>query len=194
MKLRLMILGMFAALLSSHAFSLSWSCEGSCNSSCLRGTVMESGNSESAARSAMNATCSRLSVELGCIEHNVSAIVNRCWQIGGGTPAPTQPKQYNLVYRNNCNKHGKLWTAVYYRDLQGQWRSEGYWGLEYGETAKVGSTTNRIFFTHAHSNSNVVWGTGDTNQQVRGKNEPFTKQTIDANYQGSTYTFTFGCN
>lgn len=178
-------------VLSNASFAAMWTCEGSCDTSCFNGTLSRSGFSESAARSAMAEGCLEQSATFGCVGP-IPPIINRCWEIGGGTPSV---KQYNIVFRNNCNKHGKIWSAISYRHLDGSWQSVGYWGLEFGETARVATTTNRIFYTHAHTSANAsVWGSGDTHQVIHGNNEPFSRQTISENYSSTTYTHSFTCN
>jgi hypothetical protein len=135
--------------------------------------------------------CSEIAAANNCHE-TPAAIINRCFEQGGGVPS--SPTNYKIILKNNCKKHGKIWSAVHFRDLTGNWQTNGYWGLNYGETVHVGNTKNRIFFTHGHTDGNIVWGDGYANLPVRGEEKPFSKQTISENSSYGPYTSSFGCN
>ena len=195
MRLISLLFPVFTAFLASSA-SADWMCEGSCDTSCFNGTLSRSGPYESSAREEMRLGCNQTAAEFGCAEAGtINARIDRCYNRGGTTPPPTTPKKFTVEFRNNCPKHGTIWAAVYYRDLGGNWLANGYWALNYGETASVATTTNRIFYTHAHAaNNSVVWGDGTAKHAVHGEIRPFSKQTISQQHSGGTYPYKFNCN
>ncbi|MCX6118789.1 MAG: hypothetical protein NT027_14710 [Proteobacteria bacterium] len=171
----------------------SWMCEGSCDTSCFRGTLSRSGATEWQARSAMKDGCIESANNYNCYE-SPAPIINRCYEQGGGVPSTPRPTSYKLVLKNNCSKHGKIWSAIHFRDLAGNWQTKGYWGLEFGQTAYVGDTTNRVFFTHGHNDANITWGDGYAKLVVRGEEKSFGKREIEANTKFGPYTAAFTCN
>ena len=177
----------------SNPIYASWMCEGSCDTSCFNGTLSRSGATEWNARSAMKDGCIEVANSYNCNE-SPAPIINRCFEQGGGFPSTPSPTSYKLILKNNCNKHGKIWSAVHYRDLAGNWKTNGYWGLDFGETAYVGDTTNRVFFTHGHTDANITWGDGYAKLQVRGEEKSFSKREIDENTKFGNYTASFTCN
>ncbi len=192
MNFKQILLTVCISFVSSVGFA-SWMCEGQCDTTCFRGTLSRSGATEYHARSAMKDGCVEIAAANNCYE-SPNPIIHRCFEQGGGVPSTPRPTSYKIILKNNCNKHGKIWSAVHYRDLAGNWQTNGYWGLTFGETAYVGNTTNRVFFTHGHTENNVVWGDGYAKLPVRGEDQPFSKQTISENSGFGPYTYSFGCN
>jgi hypothetical protein len=181
------------AISGSAAVGASWMCEGSCDTSCFNGTLSRSGATEGHARSAMRDGCIEIANSYNCYE-SPAPIINRCFEQGGGVPSSPRPTSYKIILKNNCNKHGKIWSAIHYRDLAGEWKTNGYWGLDFGQTAYVGDTTNRVFFTHGHTDANITWGDGYAKLPVRGEERNFGKREIAENTSFGNYTASFTCN
>ncbi|MBY6160475.1 DUF1036 domain-containing protein [Mameliella alba] len=108
-----------------------------------------------------------------------------------------QNNQFTIIYLNACNR--RIQTAIHYRDLSGNWITRGWWNLAPGETATVGFTTNRIFYTYAESiapvNSRIFWRGSARHFRIRGSSNTygFRQRNMDMNNWG-TWTERFTCN
>ena len=105
-------------------------------------------------------------------------------------------QHYSIVFKNNCRSFGQIHTAVHFRDLNGNWVSNGFWSLAYGETARVGATTNKVFYFHGHTNDYAQTWFGDSSGSwiVRNETLTFGKADMGPNVRFGDYTFVLGCD
>jgi hypothetical protein len=185
---------LFFALSSTAVHAAKWKCEGACSfqncSSDYTGSmffsVEASGSTESQARSALSSKCEApfdfcTSSRVGSVYCNPEA-------------APAAPT-YTIIFKNNCRKHGEIWTAIHYLDTNDEWKTEGYWNLAYGETATVAVTSNRIFEIHGHTDNDITWGGGEDSRQrsIRDSKRSFGRREIPRSVAPGKFTFNFTC-
>ncbi|WP_437816510.1 hypothetical protein [Sorangium sp. So ce1078] len=104
--------------------------------------------------------------------------------------APAGPDYETIVLKNECYKHGDIWTAIHYQKLDGSWASDGFWKLSPGQTATVAHTRNVVYYVWARSVDSTVFWAGDKGPwAVRG--DPLKFIEVRANW-GSWGTWTHG--
>lgn len=126
-----------------------------------------------------------------CLVLAVGLTPNRAFsQSSGGN-------NFAVVFLNACNR--RIQTAIHYRDLRGNWVTNGWWTLEPGRTALVGYTTNRIFYMYAESiapvSSRIFWNGSARFDYIRGSSNTygFRERNMNMNTWG-TWTERFTCN
>lgn len=120
------------------------------------------------------------------------------WVSGGSSSGSSSSSQnYDRVYfKNKCNR--KIQTAINYKNLDGEWVTEGWWSLEPGESAFVAKTRNTVFYTYAESIApraeRVFWSGDDLYRSIRGSQNTygFRKKKITTQEWG-TWTQNFTC-
>jgi uncharacterized membrane protein len=104
---------------------------------------------------------------------------------------------FRVYFVNTCNR--RIQTAVHFRDLSGNWITEGWWTLEPGEQAFVAQTTNRIFYMYAESigpvANRIYWDGSVRYFNIRGSRDSygFRQRNMDMNTFGR-WTERFNCN
>ncbi|MBW4981631.1 DUF1036 domain-containing protein [Mameliella sp. CS4] len=105
--------------------------------------------------------------------------------------------QFTVIFLNACNR--QIQTAINYRDLSGNWVTNGWWNLSPGESATVAFTTNRIYYMYAESiapvSSRIYWRGAVRHFHIRGSSNTygFRQRTMDMNNWGR-WTERFTCN
>jgi uncharacterized membrane protein len=97
-----------------------------------------------------------------------------------------QSKWYaDIDVSNDCRK-GKMYVAIHYKDLLGDWVTTGWWGAEPGETVHTNVTTsNSVIYYSANIGSEVQW-------QGKGQQDSIVKTvTYEAFYhvQGEQFIY-----
>ena len=187
---------LFLTLSASTAFGARWTCEATCflflcgtdNTESSTYEITTYGSSQLDARNSAIRQCENSTVGSTC---RISKIGD---PIVCSEAAPPPPKHYKIVYKNNCRKHGEIWTAIHSVNMNGDWEVRGYWNIAYGESKVVALTKNRIFEFHGHTRDNVVWGSGSNLRTIHKVAKPFSTHEINSGSTFGTYTFTFGCD
>lgn len=103
---------------------------------------------------------------------------------------------FTVVFLNACNR--RIQTAIHYRDLNGNWVTNGWWTLDPGQTAVVGHTKNRIFYSYGESiapvSSRIFWNGSVRYYHIRGSSNAygFRQRDMTMNTWG-TWTERFTC-
>ncbi len=182
-------------LMASSAGAADWVCRGQCELMCESGNsqleVSGRASSQGSALGQARQQCKELWYQNAsrCSSYLPWVSEHDCREL-----APPPPKHYTLLFKNNCRRYGQIATAVHFRDLSGNWVSNGFWVLAFGETATVGHTTNRNYYMHGHTEAGQSWGDGEGPWTVRGASYKFGKVSIPDNTPYGSYTFSFNCN
>lgn len=102
-----------------------------------------------------------------------------------------------IYFLNKCRK--KIQTAITYKDVRGNWRTEGWWTLEPGKKANVANTKNRTYYIYAESigskSERTYWSGNDIHEKIRNSSKKygFLKKKISMDKWG-TWTHSFTCN
>lgn len=108
-----------------------------------------------------------------------------------------QNNQFTVIFLNACNR--RIQTAIHYRDLSGNWITNGWWTLNPGESIHVANTTNRIFYSYAESigpvNTRLFWRGAVRHFPIRGSSHTygFRQRNMDMSSWGR-WTERFTCN
>lgn len=75
---------------------------------------------------------------------------------------------FAISFKNDC--HFRIRTAIHYRDLSGNWVTNGWWTLNPGQTALVVYTTNQIYYIYAEptGRGDFDWEGSDYFDHIRG--------------------------
>lgn len=115
----------------------------------------------------------------------------------GASESFAQSNQFTIKFKNDCYR--RIQTAIHYRDLSGNWITNGWWTLEPGQTATVANTTNRIFYSYGESigplSNRLFWRGAVRHFHIRGSSNTygFRQRNMDMQSWG-TWTERFTCN
>jgi len=115
-----------------------------------------------------------------------------------GSGSSSDEQDYDRIYfKNNCAR--TIWTALHYKNLDGQWVTDGWWKLQPGGSAFVAKTRNINLYIYAESDdpaeSRLYWQGSDLHKSVRNSEQVygFIHKTITTQDWG-TWTESFTCN
>ena len=95
------------------------------------------------------------------------------------SPTPPSAQNDSIYLKNDCNQHGPIYVAINYQDLGDVWKTDGFWVLEYGQTAGPFPTKIRQFYVHAHAkNDDFIWEGNWGPWQLYGRDYKFSEATI----------------
>ncbi|SDR96517.1 MORN repeat variant [Polaribacter sp. KT25b] len=97
---------------------------------------------------------------------------------------------YELGFKNNCNK--KIQVAVRYVNLDGNWKTYGFYTLNPKEEFTLGKTKNSVYYLYALSIDGKDKWKGIFKKFFRGKHYDFKKVMIYDGY--GKYTKVLNCN
>jgi len=61
---------------------------------------------------------------------------------------------YTVFFKNHCYR--RIETAIRYKNVNGEWTTDGWWVLDEGETRAVANSKNTVFYSYAHTTKNDV--------------------------------------
>ena len=105
-------------------------------------------------------------------------------------------RRFRVHIKNSCHK--TIYVAIHYKNLNGNWVTEGWWELPPGERNYVADTDNRIDYIYAESKGpNRSYWAGDDGYRwsVRNSDKMYEyreKKTTRKSWGDWTHTFT--CN
>lgn len=105
-------------------------------------------------------------------------------------------RRFRVHFKNSCHK--TIYAAIHYRDLDGDWVTEGWWKLSPGEKNYVADTDNTIYYSYAYSKGpNRSYWAGDDGYRWSVRNSEktyeFREKKITSKYwEDRTENFT--CN
>ena len=104
------------------------------------------------------------------------------------------PDNDSIYLKNDCNQHGPIYVAINYSNSNlSDWKTEGFWELEYGHPAGPFPTTNTKFYVHAHAkNDDFIWKGNWGPWQLYGRDYKFSEATITTTSWGD-WTQRFTC-
>lgn len=125
----------------------------------------------------------------GCAQHECYSELSN----GGGGGQSYE----NINLRNSCSR--PIQAAIHFKDLNGNWTTNGWYNIAPGQQASVANTKNSIYYVYAesieHQNFRLEWEGNDGRWPIHGSSQSyaFTKSRFNSNQWG-THTHNFLCD